>query len=44
MMPFQSERQRKFLWWKYPEIAKRWTKKYGAKIVAKAIKYKRKKR
>jgi len=41
-MPFRSEKQRSFLWRKHPEIAKRWTKKYGAKIVAKVLKYKRK--
>lgn len=32
-MPFRSERQRRFLWAKHPEIAKRWTKKYGSKII-----------
>ena len=31
-MPFQSEKQRKYLWAREPEIAKRWTKKYGSKI------------
>jgi hypothetical protein len=43
-MPFRSEAQRSFLWSQHPDIAKRWTKKYGSKIVAKAIKYKRKKK
>lgn len=28
-MPFQSEAQRRFLWAKHPEIAKRWDKEYG---------------
>lgn len=28
-MPFVSEAQRKFLWMKKPEIAKRWAAKYG---------------
>ena len=28
-MPFKSEAQRKFLYTKHPEIAKRWQKKYG---------------
>jgi len=28
-MPFQSESQRKYLWAKKPEIAKRWSDKYG---------------
>lgn len=40
-MPFRSEKQRKFLFANYPKMAKRWTKKYGSKIVAKAIKSKK---
>ena len=28
-MPFQSEAQRRFLFMKHPEIAKRWSDKYG---------------
>lgn len=31
-MPFKSEKQRRYLWSKHPEIAKRWTKKYGSKV------------
>lgn len=31
-MPFKSTKQRKYMWAKHPEIAKRWTKKYGSKI------------
>jgi len=31
-MPFKSEAQRRYLWWKHPSIAKRWTKKYGSKV------------
>jgi len=31
-MPFRSEKQRRYLWAKHPNIAKRWTKKYGSKI------------
>jgi hypothetical protein len=27
-MPFQSEAQRRLLWMKHPEIAKRWAKEY----------------
>ena len=27
-MPFKSEAQRKFLWMKHPEIARRWSKEY----------------
>jgi hypothetical protein len=34
-MPFKSEAQRRYLWAKKPEIAKKWTKKYGSKIVKK---------
>ena len=32
-MPFRSEKQRRYMWAKHPSIAKRWTKKYGSKIV-----------
>jgi hypothetical protein len=32
-MPFQSEKQRKYLWMNHPEIAKRWAKKYGSTVV-----------
>lgn len=31
-MPFKSEKQRKFLWAKHPEIAERWTEKYGSAV------------
>jgi len=31
-MPFKSEKQRRFLWAKKPELARKWTKKYGSKI------------
>jgi hypothetical protein len=34
-MPFRSKKQRRFMYAKHPEIAKRWTKKYGSKIVKK---------
>ncbi len=34
-MPFRSERQRAFMWSKHEKIAKKWTKKYGSKIVKK---------
>lgn len=30
-MPFHSQKQRDYLWMHEPEIAKRWTKKYGSK-------------
>lgn len=29
-MPFRSTAQRKFLWAKHPEIAKRWTAEHGS--------------
>ncbi len=28
-MPFKSEAQRRYLWMKEPEVAKRWADKYG---------------
>jgi len=31
-MPFKSEKQRKWMWVNKPEIAKKWTKRYGSKI------------
>jgi len=31
-IPFKSVKQRKFMYKNKPEIAKRWTKKYGSKI------------
>lgn len=34
-MPFESEAQRRFLWAKHPEIAKRWTREYGSKPAGK---------
>lgn len=27
-MPFQSESQRRFLWLKHPEVAKKWAKEF----------------
>lgn len=30
-MPFQSERQRRFMYANHPEIARRWTAVYGSK-------------
>ena len=29
-MPFESEAQRRYLWAKHPEIARRWTREYGS--------------
>ena len=34
-MPFRSAKQRRYMYAKHPEIAKRWTAKYGSKIVKK---------
>lgn len=31
MSPFRSEKQRRYLFAKFPKMAKRWAKKYGAK-------------
>lgn len=31
-MPFRSEQQRRYMWARHPEVARRWTKKYGSKI------------
>lgn len=31
-MPFRSKAQRGYLWVHHPEIARKWTKKYGSKI------------
>jgi len=32
-MPYKSAKQRRFMHAKHPEIAKKWDKKYGGKIV-----------
>ena len=32
-MPFKSEKQKRFMYAKHPEIAKRWSKEYGDKPV-----------
>ena len=34
-MPFQSEKQRRFMYAKHPAIAKRWAAEYGSKPVNK---------
>lgn len=31
-MPFQSEKQRRFLFANYPKLAMEWTRKYGSRI------------
>jgi len=43
-MPFRSESQRRFLWSRHPEVAKKWTAEHGSKIVksrAKALRRKK---
>jgi hypothetical protein len=42
-MPFRSEAHRRFMYAKHPAIAKRWSKKYGSKIVKKKKVVKKKK-
>jgi hypothetical protein len=45
-MPFKSEKQRKYLWAKHPEIAREWAEKYGSPKYTKSrskIKNKKKK-
>ena len=37
-MPFKSEKQRRLLWLKHPDIARRWAHRYGNKIRAKVVK------
>lgn len=37
-MPFQSEKQRKFMWAKHPDIARRWTQEYNTADRSDAIK------
>ncbi len=32
IMPFKSAKQKKWMWANKPELAKKWTKKYGKKI------------
>lgn len=31
-MPFKSKAQRAYLWMKHPNIARRWSNKYGSKV------------
>lgn len=42
--PFRSEKQRRYLWMAHPEIAKKWTKEHGSKIVPSKKKKKKKKK
>lgn len=32
-MPFRSTKQRRYMWARHPEIARRWTEEHGSKIV-----------
>jgi hypothetical protein len=41
-MPFRSQKQRRYLWLKHPDIARKWNKKYGSKIVPSGKKKKKK--
>jgi len=40
-MPFRSIKQRKYMWAKHPKLARKWTKKYGSKVVKKRKKKKK---
>ena len=40
VMPFKSEKQRRYLWKNEPKIAREWTKAYGSKPVKKRKKQK----
>lgn len=31
-MPYKSERQRRYMHAKHPEVAERWDRKYGSKV------------
>lgn len=38
-MPFKSEKQRRYLWKNEPDLARRWTTKYGSGVLrAKVLK------
>jgi hypothetical protein len=39
-MPYKSAKQRRFMHARHPEIAARWDKKYGGKVVKKKAKKK----
>ena len=41
-MPFVSESQRRYLWAKHPDIARRWTEEHGSAIHPKKAKKKKK--
>jgi hypothetical protein len=41
LMPYKSEKQRRYMHAKHPEIAKKWDKKYGSKPKPQSKKKKR---
>lgn len=43
-MPFRSERQRRWMWANKPEMARKWTDKYGSSIESVMMKKKKKKK
>ena len=42
LMPYKSEKQRKFMHAKHPKIAAKWDKEYGDKVTGKKKKKKKK--
>jgi hypothetical protein len=40
VVPFRSEAQRRFMWMKHPDIARRWTAEYGSKVQPKTAREK----
>lgn len=40
-MPYKSAKQRRYMHAKHPEIAKRWDREYGGKVVKKKAKKKK---
>lgn len=43
-MPFRSEKQRRFMWAKHPEIARRWAREYGSSLRSKVRREKRRRK
>ena len=43
-MPFKSEKQRRYLWANEPQVAQRWSDKYGSKPQKTKLKVKPKKK
>lgn len=40
-MPFQSEKQRRYMWANHPEIARKWAHKYGSRPKRKKVTYRK---